>query len=690
MALTEEERKELFLKYKQKIEGQIGTTVKTEEPEVTYSQAYKVFKEEQLGLAHTLFERLCASAERLLQVKIKQSDIDKMQPSLEMAHINATPQGVYSLAILSALLSVFAFFAIGILFANLTVMLAGLFVSLGLFLYIPSIPKRMFAIWRAKASDQIVLAVLYMIIYMEHTPNLELATWFAAKHLPPPLSLDFIKVLWDVETKKYSNITAALEDYISTWRGWDDAFIDAVHVLETSLVAQSKSERLKILEKSEEIILEGTFDKMMSYAHNLQSPIETLHMLGTVLPIMGLVMLPMVSAFMGETVKWWHIAILYNLLLPLGIYGISRSVLSVRPAGSNVSDVYLHLAEKYVRPEINLFGLGVRIPPWLVGAIVFVLVSLPAIFYFTVTPPTGEQAFETTPLIFSTLMIAGLGLGLGAYYWYNISSVVKIKRKIALIEEEFASAIFQLGNKMAGGTPVETAIPAVMEAMPKAEVTDFFRIIDSNIRERGLSLRDAIFDKKLGALTYYPSAIIKSVMNTLVEAAKKSPQIAASSLIAISKYLANVHRVNERLKDLLADTISSMSSQIKLFAPAISGIVVGLSSLTTQILGSLGAKLRGFEAGSDVPGFGTGLLSVFQVDEMLPAWQFQFIVGLYLIQVVAVLSIMLNGVVNGADKVEEQNTLATNLLIASAFYAILTIITAVFFSGLVGSIVAEI
>ena len=676
--LTDEQRKELFLKYRNKIEKEVGQPLSIKEgPDVTYSEAYSIFKKEQIGLGHSLFERLCAGSEKFLKLKLKQSEIDKIQPSLDMAHVSATPQGVYAFAALMTILGIALSFVIGLLLANFTFIIVFMLVSVVLFFYIPTIPKRMFLAWRAKASDQIVLAVLYMIIYMEHTPNLELSTWFAAKHLPPPLSLDFIKVLWDVETKKYSNITAALEDYIETWRGWDDAFIDSVHVLETALFAETKTERLKTLEKAEEIILDGTYDKMLLFAHNLQSPIQTLHMLGTVLPVMGLVMLPMVSAFMGADIKWWYIAILYNILLPVSVYFLSKSVLSIRPAGANPSDVYMHLSQKYVKPKL---------PPALVGVGVTAAVASPAIAYFLLQWPLGEKAFTTMPLLFSVLLTTALGLGFSAYYFYKISYLVKIKRKIAQIEDEFASAIFQLGSKIAQGIPVESAFSAVMEAMPKAEVTDFFRIIDYNIRNLGMNLRDAIFDEKKGALSFYPSAIIKSVMHTLVEAARKSPEIAASSLITISKYLTNVHRVNERLQDLLADTISSMSSQIKMFAPVISGIVVGLSSLTTMILSSLGDKLKGFEASSDVPGFGSGLLQIFQIEHMLPAYQFQLIVGLYLVQIVIVMTFLLNGIVNGPDKIEQEDMMFKNLALATIFYAGITVATTLLFSGLVSGI----
>ncbi|MEM2954632.1 MAG: hypothetical protein QW625_01610 [Candidatus Nanoarchaeia archaeon] len=672
------ELEDLKKKYEAKIESELGKPELTEKPSVSYSEAYRIFREEQLPLSHTLFENLCNRAEKLIKLKLKQSEIDAMQPFLEMAHIYVTPYGVYALAALSTIFGILVSFVIGLLLGNFLIIIGGMLGSVSLFFLIPTFPKQMFLSWRAKASDQIILAVLYMIIYMEHTPNLELATWFAAKHLSPPLSLDFIKILWDVETKKFSSLTAALENYIETWRGWDDAFIDSIHVLETSLVAATKEERLKILEKAEEIILDGTYDKMLNFAHALQSPIQTLHMLGTVLPVMGLVMLPMVSAFMGASVKWWQIALLYNILLPISVYLLSKSVLTTRPAGSNMgTDVYAHLIEKYAKPKI---------PPIFVSLVVVMAFMIPVFLYFGFNPPVGIQAYAIGPIIFSSLMICGIGVGIAAYYWHKNKTIIKIKKKISQIEEEFAAAIFQLGNIMSQGKPVELALPELIKAMPKAEVTDLFRIIDSNIREKGMSLKEAIFDEKEGILSYYPSAIIKSVMATLVEASKKSPQIAASSLITISRYLTNAHRVNERLKDLLADTISSLSSQIKLFAPVISGIVVGLSSLTTSILANLGEKLRGFEASPETPGFGAGLLQIFQIEHMMPSWLFQIIVGLYLVEIVIIMSFLLSGLVNGADKIEEEETISKNLLLGTLFYTGVTIVTAILFAGLISGI----
>jgi hypothetical protein len=56
-----------------------------------------------------------------------------------------------------------------------------------------SVPSRLANKWRLKASSQMVPAILYVVVYMRHTSNLEKAIAFASEHLSYPLSLDFKK-----------------------------------------------------------------------------------------------------------------------------------------------------------------------------------------------------------------------------------------------------------------------------------------------------------------------------------------------------------------------------------------------------------------------------------------------------------------------------------------------------------------
>jgi hypoxanthine-guanine phosphoribosyltransferase len=57
--------------------------------------------------------------------------------------------------------------------------------------------------------------------------------------------------------------------------------------------------------------------------------------------------------------------------------------------------------------------------------------------------------------------------------------------------------------------------------------------------------------------------------------------------MSISEYIKNIDKINERLKDLLAEIISDMKSNMTFLAPLLSGIVVALSSMIISILNKL-------------------------------------------------------------------------------------------------------
>ena len=95
---------ELVEKYKKELESRLHPSLTIEKPEASYSRTYQIFKKERIGRLHTLYEKLCNASERAIRLKLKSKDIEKIMPFLKMAHINATPQGVYSFAVIQDLL----------------------------------------------------------------------------------------------------------------------------------------------------------------------------------------------------------------------------------------------------------------------------------------------------------------------------------------------------------------------------------------------------------------------------------------------------------------------------------------------------------------------------------------------------------------------------------------------------------
>ena len=196
--------KDILQKYGARIEGQFNT----QKSGGNYSQEYSRFKAE-LAPELTRYERLCRGFGSAVKINASKKDQEEISKQLNIAHLDVEPWQALSFAIVSF----FSVFLIGILGSVAIMMIKGgssisamlgnfpilFFIlisvfSLFLFYFVKAYPQRLANKWRLKASSQMVPAILYVVVYMRHTPNLEKAIAFAAEHLQEPLALDFKKV----------------------------------------------------------------------------------------------------------------------------------------------------------------------------------------------------------------------------------------------------------------------------------------------------------------------------------------------------------------------------------------------------------------------------------------------------------------------------------------------------------------
>ena len=713
-----EEHQQLIEKYKAKIKAEFGEKP-SKETKVT-SREYTEFKRELYPTHYSLFEKVCNFSGKLMKLKADPKKAVKMQKNLDICHLNVTPSGVTSFSILAALLVIvvgsLATFGLPILLG-----LEPMFLFVFIFLItgvimIPAlqrIPNFMANTWRMKSSSEMVQSIFYMVTYMRHTSNLERAIEFAADHLDPPLSLDFRKILWDVEMQRYSTIRDSAESYLQIWKEWDKDFVESFHLIESSLFESSEERRLALLDKSLEVILNGTYENMLHYAHNLKSPMTMLHMLGIILPILGLVILPLVVSFMtSETnpfVMTIYIAVLYNFAIPISVFYLGKTILSKRPAGYGASDigeqpgikkfrnVLIPLGKK-LEIKINplYFSIVVLIVGLIIGLSPLILHSFDAEFelqneeqtiklmHYLCDPeePNCSPEEKIGPYgigasLLSLIVVIGLGVSIGLYFALRSKNVIKIRKKTKELEDEFSSALFQLGNRLGDGLPAELALGKVAETMQGTTSGDFFTVAERNITKLGLGIEQAIFDPRVGAIASFPSKVIESSMKVLIESIKKGPRIAAQALLSMSRYIKEIHRVEERLKDLMADVIASMKSQIKFLTPAIAGIVIGISSMISTILTNLSEQLKRIGGADDLAGTAQ-MLDLFGIG--IPTFYFQVVVGIYIVQIIYILTILSSGIENGSDKLGTRYELGKNLIRSTLTYCILAGIVMILFN----------
>ena len=717
MEQKKEEIDDLKNRYIHRIEEELGVKAQAaqnvKKKERVISREYKTFRDEFMPAHLSLYEKLCNFSEKVLKIKPDKKKQQALESSIEISHLNITPDGAISFSILMPLALIFFGSLISYaIFGSMFFIFFFFVVGLTLIFPFTKLPEYIANSIRLQASNQMVLCVFYVVTYMRHTSNLELAIDFAAQHLAPPLSLDLRKVLWNVETGQYESVKESLEVYLETWKEYNMEFIESFHLIEASLYEGSEDRRLNSLDKSLDVILNETYEKMLHYAHNLKSPITMLHMIGVILPILGLVILPLVVSFM-DNISWYHIATLYNFALPIGVYYMGKNILARRPTGYGDTDISNNPElKKYRNVLIKIGNSEVKLDPkWVAAslmAVCFFIGISPIVMHLTGVPDIGVGDFDPSTgcqkqfcmleyrdqggkeigpfglgaSILSLVVVIGIGAGIGFYYNLRSKNVMKIRNKAKELEQEFASALFQLGNKLGDGIPAETACGKVADTMEGTISGNFFQMVSLNVRRLGMSVRQAIFDPVHGALVYFPSNLIESSMKVLIEGIKKGPEVVAQALMNVSRYIKEIHKVNERLKDLMADISSSMTSQIKFLTPAIAGIVVGITSMVTNIIGKLSHQINQF-AGDGGQGLG-GISTMFK--STVPTYYFQIIVGIYVVQVVYILTIMSNGIQNGSDKLNERYLLGKNLINSTLLYCFIALVVMLIFNMIAGQI----
>src|SRR3989344_243201 len=160
-------------------EKRLGKTIEFDElehfPGDTFSREYGIFREENLEGYVTRYEKLCNFSGKILKIKPKEKDRDKLQNAIDAAHLDINVDGVTSfaglVAIICVLLGIFlgiglyfftgeaaGFFGaeglksvgFGVFFLPLIVVLCGVL----LMLFFSSYPLRIAARWRLRATNQ--------------------------------------------------------------------------------------------------------------------------------------------------------------------------------------------------------------------------------------------------------------------------------------------------------------------------------------------------------------------------------------------------------------------------------------------------------------------------------------------------------------------------------------------------------
>lgn len=515
----------------------------------------------------------------------------------------------------------------------------------------------------------------YIVMSMKLVPNMERAIIFAADNSFRPLARDLKKLIWDIHIRVYSNIDEALIEFANQWGKNSEYFKRSLHLVKSSTSEPDEAQRIMTLNKSLDIVLEGTKTMMDAFAAKLKTPTYVLYSIFILIPLALVALIPAVS-IVGVRMDTVTLVLIYNIGLPLFTFLYSEYILLQRPATfspPDISDEHPELSNiGSTRKSIIMVTLILGIT---VGFSGYILLYFGNPFNIISKEAMAGLVLPTFPIIWAiTVMITIYCIGLYTPY-------KKIRDGIKQIENEFADAMFILGRRISEGRSAEEAFTHTSETMKGAKIGEVFADIAKNLTCMRTTLHGAIFNEEYGAFKDIYSDRVHTMMKLLTESVHRSHEAAGMAIIKLADHLKELQEVEANIKRGLYDVTSTMRSTAIIFAPLIAGVTLALSEVIQKILLNISKETSNlpdeYNIGDFMKEAGTGMI------QTVPPDIFVLVVGVYMVLLVMILTRFAGGIEYGDDRPQFMYDLGQTLPVSIMVFTVTTVVSRVIFSSMV-------
>jgi len=527
----------------------------------------------------------------------------------------------------------------------------------------------------------------YLVMYLKLVPNLENSVKFAASESSTSLAKDLRKMLWDMEIRIYNGVNDALTSFANYWGKWSDHFKRALHLIRSSIQEPEEAQRVITLNRALDVGLDGTREMMNQFAAKLHQPTMVIYSIGIMIPLAIIAMLP-AAGLIGMKITIFHVFILYDIILPLIVLLYTRNILLKRPATFNPPVIPSD------HPDLINIDKHRRL---IIALIVGILIALPGVFFIVV------QMFSSLTSSNFVLNFIVSSNGLNSYLpvtlfiiWGVAATVTlyslsvyrpykKVRDDVKQIEKEFSDALYILGKRISEEKSPEESFMYTANTMSGAKIAEVFSQTGYNLTAMHTSIRDALFSSEYGSLKYVYSDRIKAIMRLFVEGIQKSQRAVSISIIRIADHLKELQQVENKIKDTLYSLTSTLRSTAAVFAPLIAGVTLAITKLISNIIHSMSGKIPAEKVVEGSSTIFAGVTESFALENVRPEY-FILVIGIYIIELVFLLTRFTNGIDEGDDKAAFMYSLGRIIPTAVTVLTITIIIGQMLFSSIVRTV----
>jgi len=605
------------------------------------------------------FEILCKIFGRF-QFPIPTSLEKKYLEEITFCGLDVQPREVFSTSIIFPLLLFFLFSLFCFIFhiATLDLLFSILIFTFILSYFLLNYTSFFAKYLRAKASSEIILSIVYMAISLRISQNLEKAVEFAASNLSGPIGKELKRALINVKFGRSFSIKEELKKIGEKWKLESQEFNDALSILIKTTEA-TREELERNLEEAINIVIVGTKRRMKDYALKMKTSLNIVNAFGVLMPLLLMVFLPIGIIFLPNVFKQTTIFTLYLFVLPSIVYIFLLQHFYSRPYSYH--QIMMNLTEEYRKRKKQLM----IILPIIVLPLLFIL------FKYLISVEGMSSKFLISLAITNTI-----GLSIGLYFFLLQSKASAISEKISKYEDELPTLLYQISIGTKTGQPLESVFENIYTTIRSLEISNFIKEIVTLIRLKGISLREALVEEREGILSKYPSKVLSSCMRAMIDIAERGSYLVSDTLKSISTYLDTAKEVNKFTDEVLSEVISEMKVTSYVFAPLSGGIIVGIISILIsvfifvqpQIEKSIGG-MGEIEGAEIIESLGW----LLNLTKQIPLEYFQLAIGVYVIEIVLILSWFLGEICYGEDEVKKSREIGRMLFSSLIIYSLISI-----------------
>jgi Flp pilus assembly protein TadB len=541
--------------------------------------------------------------------------------------------------------------------------------------YLSEYPKIQAKFIKIRSLGDIPEILSYIVMSMKLVSNMELAISFAAENSSRPLASDMRKLIWDMHVRVYSSMDDALIAFANQWGRNSEYFKRALHLVKSSTNEPDEAQRVITLNKSLDIVLEGTRKMMEGFAVRLKTPTYILYSIFILIPLALVALLPALT-IVGVHIEPVILILIYDLILPIITFAYAQYILLQRPATfppPRIPDEHPRLAN--IRYRKNLVMV--------VSLIVAVCISTSGFMWLSIGNPGGIISTGAMDGYISVFFpfIWGITAFITIYALGVYTPYKNIRDEIKEIESQFADALFVLGRRITEGRSPEWAFMQTAQTMKGSLIGETFEDVARNLSILRTTLIGAIFDKEYGAFRNIYSERVHTTMHLFTKSVYKSHTAAGIAIVKLADHLKELQEVEENIKRSLYDVTSTMRSTAVLFAPLIGGITLALSEVIQKILENIAHEASKLPddigMGAIMEDVGSGMEQSISPDV------FMFSIGFYMIILVVILVRFAGGIEYGEDKAQFMYDLGSVLPVSILVFSLSVVVSRILFAGIV-------